>query len=54
MKRSKPIFRLEPVDTVFDADVTGSLLHYERNKKKFYVGYDDFFAPTRGRNFTRN
>jgi len=43
VKRSKPIFKIEPIDTVFDEDITKALLDYEDNKSKNFVSYDDVF-----------
>jgi prevent-host-death family protein len=44
VKRSKPIFRLEPVDPEFDAQITKALLDYQSNKDENFVSYDDVFS----------
>lgn len=42
VKRSKPIFKIEPLDLEFDANVTDVLMDYE--DKKNFVDYDDVFG----------
>lgn len=43
VKRSKPIFKIEPVDLEFEGKITEALLDYEDDKKKNFVGYNDIF-----------
>lgn len=43
VKRSKPIFKIEPVDISFENQITDTLLDYEENKKKTFVSYDEVF-----------
>ena len=42
VKRSKPIFRLEPVDLVLENKVTDALMRLENNEEG-YVKYDEVF-----------
>lgn len=42
VKRSKPIFKIEPVDTEFNNQVLDSLLEYEEGKN--LVDYDSVFS----------
>lgn len=44
LKRSKPIFRIEPVDTKREEEITKALLDYEDIKDKNFVAYDDIFS----------
>ena len=44
VKRSKPIFVLQPIDLKFDEDVTEALIDYEKHKDAEYVEYDDVFS----------
>ena len=46
VKRSKPIFTIQPVDELFDEQITESLLDYEQKKAEQYVKYDDVFSAT--------
>ncbi len=41
VKRSKPIFKIEPVDTEFNKEVLNSLLDYEEGRN--FVKYDEIF-----------
>jgi len=43
VKRSKPIFKIEPVDLEFESAITDALLDYEENGEKNFVGYNDVF-----------
>ena len=43
VKRSKPIFKIEPIDLDFDKNITEALLDYETNKKENFVEYDSVF-----------
>ncbi len=43
VKRSKPIFHIEPVDVDFQNKITESLIDYETNKNNAYVSYADVF-----------
>ncbi len=43
VKRSKPIFVLQPIDIKFDDDVSSALLDYEKDKENKYVGYNEVF-----------
>jgi len=43
VKRSKPIFRIEPVDIKFEKEILNSLLDYETDKKKKFVKYSEVF-----------
>jgi len=43
VKRSKPIFKIEPVDLDFQEKITNSILDYEDNKEKHFVSYDEVF-----------
>lgn len=42
VKRSKPIFKIEPVDTEFNDQILDSLLDYEAGKN--LVDYDSVFS----------
>lgn len=42
VKRSKPIFKIEPVDTEFNNQILDSLLDYEEGKN--LVDYDSVFS----------
>jgi antitoxin (DNA-binding transcriptional repressor) of toxin-antitoxin stability system len=43
VKRSKPIFKIEPVDLEFQEGITDALLDYENAKEKNFVNYDSVF-----------
>ena len=43
VKRSKPIFKIEPVDLEFQEGITEALLDYEDSKTKNFVSYNDVF-----------
>lgn len=43
VKRSKPIFKIEPVDVEFDNRVTEALLDYENDKDGKFVDYGSVF-----------
>lgn len=43
VKRSKPIFKIEPVDLEFQEGITEALLDYENSKAKSFVSYNDVF-----------
>jgi len=43
VKRSKPIFKIEPVDLEFDSKITEALLDYENNEKDNFVDYKEIF-----------
>lgn len=43
VKRSKPIFKIEPVDVEFDNRVTEALLDYENDKDGRFVDYGSVF-----------
>lgn len=43
VKRSKPIFKIEPVDLEFQDGITDALLDYENDKEKNFVDYDSVF-----------
>ncbi len=46
VKRSKPIFRIEPVDVDFQNEITSSLLDYEDNHQDNFVSYDKLFPKS--------
>jgi len=43
VKRSKPIFKIEPVDLEFQDGITEALLDYENSETKNFVSYNDVF-----------
>jgi antitoxin (DNA-binding transcriptional repressor) of toxin-antitoxin stability system len=43
VKRSKPIFKIEPVDLELQANVVEALLDYENAKDEKFVDYDSIF-----------
>ena len=43
VKRSKPIFKIEPVDIEFQNGITDAILDYESKKSKKFVKYNDVF-----------
>lgn len=43
VKRSKPIFKIEPVDTDFEEKITKALFDYEDKKTENFVKYDEVF-----------
>ena len=43
VKRSKPIFKIEPVDIEFQTGITDALLDYENAKDKKFVDYNSVF-----------
>ena len=43
VKRSKPIFKIEPIDLVLEKEITDSLLDYKNDKKQNFVSYDSIF-----------
>lgn len=49
VKRSKPIFVLQPIDVVFNEEITDSLMDYEKNRDKEFVGYKDVFSQKKCR-----
>lgn len=46
VKRSKPIFVLQPVDLAFEGKITDSLIDYEKHSDKEFVDYDDVFPQS--------
>jgi len=44
VKRSKPIFRIEPVDLDFEKNITNALLDYEDTRDENFVDYNDVFS----------
>ncbi len=42
VKRSKPIFKIEPVDAEFDQKILEALMDYENGKN--FVPYDELFG----------
>jgi len=47
LKRSKPIFRIEPMDKSFEEKITKSLWDYEERKEKTFVSYEEVFGKTK-------
>lgn len=43
VKRSKPIFKIEPIDIDFQNKVTDALLDYEGDKNKNFTDYKSVF-----------
>ncbi len=43
VKRSKPIFKIEPVDLEYQHGITDAILDYENKKAKKFVEYNDVF-----------
>jgi len=43
VKRSKPIFKIEPIDIDYESKITDALLDYENDKNKNFVEYDSVF-----------
>ena len=43
VKRSKPIFKIVPVDIEFQNGITDALLDYENTKGKNFTDYDSVF-----------
>ena len=43
VKRSKPIFRIEPIDLEWQNKITNAVIDYHTDKKAHFVEYDDVF-----------
>ncbi len=44
VKRSKPIFQIEPVDSQLQKEITDGLLDYESDKENHFVSYEEVFG----------